>query len=299
MFVSASTLPAAAAVSAASAVPEAVAAGAAAAIPHLEIQAAAPAASAMVPAVAAGALLASETALGAVVVIAAAGVGMMAAGVGTAAMLVSGGKRLKSSARSRAQPVQMMADGGRAAKPRMSAETEFCYGLPGNIAPMGNFDPANLSANQPKEEVMRWREAEITHGRVGMLASLGFLVQENFHPLFTADGGPAIEQIPKLPPGLWVFMTLGIGIAESLRIQKGWANPYEVGQDNVQRLKPEYTPGDLGFDPLGLMPEDPAEFRTMQEKELSHGRLAMIAAAGFLAQETVTGTTWSQTDFGV
>ena len=35
---------------------------------------------------------------------------------------------------------------------------------------------------------MRWREAELTHGRVGMLASAGFLVQENFHPLFSADG---------------------------------------------------------------------------------------------------------------
>ena len=30
----------------------------------------------------------------------------------------------------------------------------------------------------------------------------------------------------------------------------------------------------------------------MQEKELAHGRLAMIAAAGFLAQEAVTKTTW-------
>jgi hypothetical protein len=279
----------AAAVSAASAAPQAVVAGAAAAIPQLGIQATSPAASAVVPAVAAGALLAPEAALGAVVVTAAAGVGMMAAGVVTAAR--------------RAQPVQMKADGGRAARPRMqagkaAAMDEFCFGLPGAIAPMGQFDPANLLANEPKEEVMRWREAELTHGRVGMLASLGFLVQENFHPLFTADGGPAIEQIPKLPPVLWFGMTLGIAIAESLRIQKGWANPYE-NRGNVQRLKAEYIPGDLGFDPLGLKPTDPAEFRTMQEKELSHGRLAMIAAAGFLAQEAVTGTTWSQTDFGV
>jgi hypothetical protein len=30
----------------------------------------------------------------------------------------------------------------------------------------------------------------------------------------------------------------------------------------------------------------------MQDKELSHGRLAMIAAAGFLAQEGVSGDTW-------
>ena len=34
----------------------------------------------------------------------------------------------------------------------------------------------------------------------------------------------------------------------------------------------------------------------MQEKELSHGRLAMIAAAGFMAQEAVSGKTWSEQD---
>jgi hypothetical protein len=33
----------------------------------------------------------------------------------------------------------------------------------------------------------------------------------------------------------------------------------------------------------------------MQEKELSNGRLAMIAAAGFLAQETVTQLPWADT----
>lgn len=175
------------------------------------------------------------------------------------------------------------------------AKSEFCFGLPGAIAPAGEFDPANLLEGTSKEEVYRWREAELTHGRVGMLASLGFLVQESFHPLFTADGGPAIQQIPKLPPALWFGMTLGIAICESLRIQKGWANPYEA-PSKIQTLKPDYYPGDLGFDPLGLKPDDPAEFRTMQEKELSHGRLAMLAAAGFMAQEAVTGQTWSKQD---
>merc|ERR1719450_1538876 len=168
---------------------------------------------------------------------------------------------------------------------------EFCYGLPGAIAPAGEFDPLGFSANVDQLEMNRLRECELTHGRVGMLAAAGFLVQEFWHPLFTADGGPAIEQIPKLPVPLWFAMTLGIGICETLRIQKGWANPYE-GMDNVQALKEGYYPGDLDFDPLGLKPEDPAEFREMQEKELSHGRLAMLAAAGFMLQEAVTGQTW-------
>jgi N utilization substance protein A len=45
----------------------------------------------------------------------------------------------------------------------------------------------------------------------------------------------------------------------------------------------DYTPGDLGFDPLGLKPTSPAEFKEMQNKELNNGRLAMI----FVANQSV------------
>merc|ERR1719191_1206133 len=188
-----------------------------------------------------------------------------------------------------------LAAGAKRANVKAQASSKFAYGLPGNIAPAGDFDPAGFLQGKSELEVNRYREAEITHGRVGMLAAAGFLVQENFHPLFSGVGGPAIDQIPALPPALWFAMTLGIGMAETLRIQKGWANPYEK-MENVQALKEGYYPGDLDFDPLGLKPEDPAEFREMQEKELSHGRLAMLAAAGFMAQEAVTGNTWGSQD---
>ena len=140
-------------------------------------------------------------------------------------------------------------------------------------------------------QVLTWREAELAHCRVGMLASTGFLVQEKFHPLFSGDGGPAVDQIPRLPVAIWFLMTLGIGMCEALRIQVGWSNPNEP--DHVfQKLRADYVPGDIGFDPLGLKPEDPEEFRIMQTKELQNGRLGMIAAAGFLAQEAVTDQTW-------
>ena len=49
--------------------------------------------------------------------------------------------------------------------------------------------------------------------------------------------------------------------------------------------------GDLGFDPLGLSPSDPKDFRDMRTKELQNGRLAMLATAGFIAQELVDGKT--------
>ena len=165
--------------------------------------------------------------------------------------------------------------------------------LPGITAPFGDvFDPLNITSTSTIAEMRRYREAELTHGRVGMLASLGFIVQEKFHPLFSGDGGPAIDQIPQLPVWLWVVMGGGIAAAESFRINVAFRELDGTKLKAETALKPGYTPGDLAFDPLSLAPEDPAEFRLMQEKELVHARLGMIAAAGFLAQEAVTKATW-------
>ena len=47
----------------------------------------------------------------------------------------------------------------------------------------------------------RWRESELVHGRVAMLASLGFVIGENledFPAFYNLDGhisGPAIYQV--------------------------------------------------------------------------------------------------------
>merc|ERR1719504_438894 len=57
----------------------------------------------------------------------------------------------------------------------------------------------------------------------------------------------------------------------------------------VWSIRADHESGDLGFDPLGLKPTDPAELKEMQTKELNNGRLAMIAAAGMIAQELATG----------
>jgi len=189
--------------------------------------------------------------------------------------------------------------------PKKAAAPAFAYGLPGNFNALGggelNWDPAGFLKGKSEVEVNRYRECEITHGRVGMLASLGFLVQEKFHPLFSADGGPAIDQIPQLPVWLWVVMAGGIGAVEAKRIDIAFAPLDPETSKAESALKPDYIPGDLGFDPLNLLPEDPAEAALMKEKELAHARLGMIAAAGFLAQEAVThatwGTYWGNPDF--
>merc|ERR1712176_1580307 len=158
------------------------------------------------------------------------------------------------------------------AKAPAKAAPAFAYGLPGNFNALGgselNFDPAGFLEGKSELEVNRYREAELTHGRVGMLAALGFLVQEKFHPLFSGDGGPAIDQIPALPPWLWVVMLGGITAAESYRINVAFRELDGEKLKAETALRPGYVPGDLGFDPLDLAPTDPAEFALMQEKEL-------------------------------
>merc|ERR1712094_110219 len=176
------------------------------------------------------------------------------------------------------------------------AKAAFAYGLPGNLNALGgaelNFDPAGFLEGKSELEVNRYREAELTHGRVGMLASAGFLVQEKFHPLFSGDGGPAIDQIPALPVWLWAVMAGGIGLAESKRISIAFRELDGEKLKAETALKPGYTPGDLGFDPLNLAPEDPTVFRAMQEKELLFSRIGMVSAALFLLQEGISGVTW-------
>ena len=174
----------------------------------------------------------------------------------------------------------------------LNAAAEY-ESYPGVLAPVGFFDPLGLADKADPALFKKYREAELTHGRVAMLATIGFLVGEKVEGssfLFDASiSGPAISHIPQVPTEFWVALIASIGAAEQFRAEKGWVNPSDTPVDAPGQLLADYTPGDLGFDPLGLMPEDAEEFFEMQTKELQNGRLAMLAAAGFLAQEAVDG----------
>merc|ERR1711918_298312 len=73
------------------------------------------------------------------------------------------------------------------------------------------------------------------------------------------------------------LLAIGIGIAELGRALNGWKLPNE--RTGLNFLNDEYYPGDINFDPLGLKPEDPAEFAEMATKEIQNGRVAMLAIA--------------------
>merc|ERR1719506_2412552 len=72
--------------------------------------------------------------------------------------------------------------------PVFNGET-YAKSLPGVTAPLGFFDPMGFCSAEDITEgkIKFYREVELKHGRVGMLAALGFLVGENFHPLFGGD----------------------------------------------------------------------------------------------------------------
>ena len=126
-----------------------------------------------------------------------------------------------------------------------------------------------------------------------MLAVIGFFVGEKVEGsffLFDAQiSGPAITHLAQVNPTFWLILGVGIARAELDRADIGWKEPENVRFDRPDELREAYIPGNLGFDPLGLKPEDEEEFIEMQTKELQNGRLAMLAAAGFLAQELTDG----------
>ena len=175
-------------------------------------------------------------------------------------------------------------------------EYKPCYGLPGAVAPTGFFDPLGFSQKGiTLNEIKRNRESEVMHGRVAMLATVGYIVGESFSGPFGLTG-PANEQLAQVPAFPFTLLAGLIGAAELKRATIGWVEPdFGNWSNTLWKLRDEYYPGDLGFDPLGFKPSDPKKFADMQTKELQNGRLAMIGAAGMCAQEifnhrTILGT---------
>ena len=161
-----------------------------------------------------------------------------------------------------------------------------CYGLPGVVAPTGYFDPLGFAQSGiTLNEIKRNREAEVMHGRVAMLATVGYFAGEAIPGPFHLTG-PANDQLAQLPFGVLPLFGAMIGAAELNRATIGWVSPdFGKPYKTLWKLRDNYYPGDIGFDPLGLKPSDPKEFANMQTKELQNGRLAMIGAAGMCAQE--------------
>merc|ERR1711966_139656 len=141
---------------------------------------------------------------------------------------------------------------------------------------MGGFDPFGFGGPD-KESLISMREAEVKHARLAMLAAVGWPLAELWDgsiasalglpsALTSTGASPSLLNggLDKIEPDYWVIVA-----SVEAKEEKG----------------KEYTPGDCGFDPLNLMPENKADRLAMQTKELKHGRIAMLAVLGYAAQE--------------
>lgn len=177
--------------------------------------------------------------------------------------------------------------------PKMSKAIPFMKTpkhLDGTLAGDVGFDPLGFADS--KSNLLLYREAEIKHARLAMLAAAGWPVSELFdgkiakvlgmQPVL-GEGGrvPSVLNggMDKISPVYWVGCVALAAAVEAYALAAG-PNKYGIKDDAVS--------GNLGFDPLGLYPKKEKDQKWMQTAEIKNGRLAMLAITGFAFQEFVT-----------
>jgi len=152
------------------------------------------------------------------------------------------------------------------------------------------FDPLNIAKDEGL--LRQYREAEIKHGRLAMLASVGWVASELLHPsLSTLLNKPSLlattaagvqEKAPallnggleKVPTWFWGVIVVVSAVSDISRMI------------SISEKPLTFTPGALGFDPLNFYTQaDAKERKDLQLKELNNGRLAMIGIASFAVKE--------------
>lgn len=143
------------------------------------------------------------------------------------------------------------------------------------------FDPLGLG--KTKADLIKYRNAEIKHARLAMLAAAGWPLSELYDGgLAKAFNMPTELTSDGLAPSI---LNGGLGMVSPVY----WAAVVALAAGvELAPTKPESNlPGDYGFDPLGLYPADPKERAQFQESELRHGRTAMVAIVAFAVQEAI------------
>jgi len=158
-------------------------------------------------------------------------------------------------------------------------------------APVGFWDPAGFAAEGSAADFRRRRETEIKHGRVSMIACLGYITPEYFKwpgflaphiDLKFADVPNGLAAISKVPSVGWLQVFAFCGLVET----------------GYLKADPSRGPGDfanggtLGV-PNASGPIEDAESRKRKlSAEIANGRLAMMAIIGMFFQDGLTGSAW-------
>jgi len=146
--------------------------------------------------------------------------------------------------------------------------------LDGTMVGDVGFDPIGIS--DQLADLKYVRAAELKHGRVAMLAFLGWVVQQ-----FIQLPGEMHAQINPFKA------VASVPLAAHAQIL-GFCAIIELA--SIDDLYTSDKPWDLGFDPMNFSKnKSPAEMEKLQLQELKNGRLAMIAMIGLFTQTAIFG----------
>merc|ERR1711953_1400964 len=163
-------------------------------------------------------------------------------------------------------------------------------GLLGDQPPLGFWDPAGFTKDGDLEKFKRRREVEIKHGRVCMLATIGYMVPE--YVKLPGYLSPSMEvKFEDVPNGLGALSKVPVA---------GWAQIFafvgaiELGYNKQTGEPGNYGKGFLGLGSVGVSAsiEDPEVRSKKLSAELANGRLAMVAIIGMFFQDGLTGSAW-------
>jgi len=169
--------------------------------------------------------------------------------------------------------------GGSPRKPAFEASAQL-----GVQAPIGFWDPAGFSKDNDEATFNRYRSIELKHGRIAMLATMGYITPEitGKLPGYLAPDLPfsdipnGLAAIDKVPYAGWLQILAWMIYAE---VAPGAGSDLEAG-----------TPGDFGWKVItSTVPEIKAR---KLAAELANGRLAMVAIVGMIVQDGLTGSAW-------
>uniref|UniRef100_A0A7S2NMJ7 Uncharacterized protein n=1 Tax=Zooxanthella nutricula TaxID=1333877 RepID=A0A7S2NMJ7_9DINO len=171
------------------------------------------------------------------------------------------------------------------AKPKNGFE-----GLIGDQAPLGLWDPLGFSKDGDIEKFKRRREVELKHGRVSMLATIGYIVPEyyKFPGYLSPSTGLKFEDVPN---GLKALTAMpAAGIAQFF----AFIGFIELSYNKTLGEPGNYGKGLFGLGSVGISASvsDPDVRDRKLRAEISNGRLAMVAVIGMFFQDGLTGSAW-------
>lgn len=165
-------------------------------------------------------------------------------------------------------------------------------------APVGYWDPLGLARDGDADAFYRRRCTEVKHGRVSMIATIGYFVPEYFK--FDGYLAPAFKlQFKDIPSGLaaitrvphqgWEQVLFFCAFCEIFATKQFPTDPPGKLSGHSVGYGPTYY-GRLGiYKGDGIA--DPATKKRALNAELANGRLAMFSIMGMLVQNGVMGST--------